>query len=153
MKLRTLLCNGRTASHLESVGSELFVSRQGVVPPRASALSQNKCHFDFFFTHRQEGEYSGATTVTWFGRSYVTSALSCADVRDLSIRYSYSTVSGSGASDWFDAKVHEHRFSFAALTNAGGPAMVSVNPNRPSLYTRIFSVTLPCTFDCHAISG
>jgi hypothetical protein len=69
------------------------------------------------------------------------------------MRYSYSTVSGSGFSDWFDAKVHEHKFSFAALTSAGGPAGVSAKPNRPSLCTKIFNTTFPCTFDCHAISG
>lgn len=28
------------------------------------ALTQNNRHFDFFFTHKHEGEYSGATTVT-----------------------------------------------------------------------------------------
>jgi len=91
--------------------------------------------------------------VTWFGKSYITSALSCADVFDLSMRYSYSTVSGSGFSDWFVAKVQEHKFSFAALTSAGGPAAASVKPKRPSLYTKIFSVTFPYTFSCHATSG
>src|SRR6266446_2527967 len=126
-------------------------SLPSVKPP--ASRSQNRRHFDFFFTHRHVGEYSGATTVTWFGKSYVTSALTCADVLALSMRYSYSTVSGSGCSDWFAAKVQEHRFSFAALTSAGGPAAVSVKPNRPSLYTRIFKVTFPCTLSCHATSG
>ena len=30
---------------------------------------QNSRHFDLFFTHEHDGEYSGATTLTWFGKS------------------------------------------------------------------------------------
>src|SRR2546421_8711923 len=94
-------------------------------------------HLDFFFTHRQDAEYAGATMLTRFGKSYVTSAESCVAVRALSMWYSYSTVSGKGLSMSCDAKFQVHKFSFAALTSSGLPSGVSVKPNRPSLYTRI----------------